>query len=203
MKNRPVSQLMCFSLLGVPILSLTQSAGSTALYFPKNISLAFLEISLNEILRDSGGVMKYMLVFVFAAIPALELWTVIPLGIAIGMNPLGVAFFGFLGSLLSVYAIIIFFARIKRWLEARRDNSNGEPSNSKKRAKRIFEKFGVPGLAVGSPFIVGIHLGTFLVIAMGAKKRDAVIWMTVSIAFWTVVLTLTSYYGIESIRAFS
>lgn len=58
--------------------------------------------------------MKYMLVFVFAAIPALELWTVIPIGIALEMNPLGVALFGFLGSLLSVYAIIIFFARIKR-----------------------------------------------------------------------------------------
>lgn len=196
------SQIMGFSLLGVPLVLFIQPPELTALCCPKSISLLFIENSFEEILRDSGDVVGYMLVFVFAAIPALELWTVIPLGIAIGMNPLGVAFFGFLGSLLSVYAIIIFFAWIKRWIEARGDKTNEETSSSKKRAKRIFEKFGAPGLAIGSPFVVGIHLGTVLVLVMGAKKRDAVIWMTVSIMFWTLVLTATSYYGIESIRSF-
>ncbi|ELZ59051.1 hypothetical protein C460_07990 [Haloferax sp. ATCC BAA-646] len=149
------------------------------------------EFSLEESLQNTSPLVQYLLVFIFAATPALELWAVIPVGIALGMNPLGVATFGFLGNIIPVYLIIIFFTRIKSWLQVR-GYIGKKPAQSRKRSYRFFKKYGVPGFAVGAPFLVGVHVAAFLVLTMGAKKRGALLWMTVSIAFWTIVLTTAS-----------
>lgn len=153
--------------------------------------LAIGDISLEESLRNTSPIVQYFLVFIFAATPALELWAVIPVGITLGMNPLGVAIFGFLGNLIPVYIIIVFFARIKRWLQSR-GYIDDNPAKSRKRSYKFFKKYGLPGFAIGAPFLVGVHIAAFLVLTMGAKRRKAMLWMTVSIAFWTVILTTVS-----------
>lgn len=157
--------------------------------------------SFDTLFRDAGTALQYTLVFVVAAVPWLELWTVIPLGIAVGMHPVGVAVFGFLGNLLSIYAVILLFARIKHWVDARRPPTEDASSKRRQRAKRLVDQYGVPGVAVGSPFLFGVHIAAFLVIALGASKRVATVWMTVSVVFWTIALTVGSYYGVEAIRA--
>jgi len=197
-KEKLVSRLLgrsrprgCFSIVGGGVLLAIHLTGLDPTFSLGVNPFLIGDLSIEESLRNTSPLVQYLLVFIFAATPALELWAVIPIGIALGMNPLGVAIFGFLGNIIPVYLIIIFFTRIKNWLQAR--GYIGEnPAKSRQRSYKFFKKYGLPGFAVGAPFLVGVHIAAFLVLTMGAKRRKALLWMTVSIAFWTVILTTAS-----------
>lgn len=67
-------------------------------------------------------------------------------------------------------------------------------------ANRIWHRFGLPGLALASPAIIGVHLATVIALALQSKKRTIELWMTVSVFVWTVVLTVWAHYGIELLQ---
>lgn len=154
--------------------------------------------SATELLREAGGAVQYALVFVLAAIPWLEILVVIPIGVGLGLDAVGVAVFAFLGNVLPIYGIIAFYARFRDWLERRRE-SDGKESTRHERARAIWERYGLPGLAIASPIVTGVHLAAVIALAVGSSKRSVGVWMTASIAVWTVVLTAGAYYGFEFI----
>jgi len=185
-------------------LFLSQSAAATVgtdLVFSA-LSIPFLEASIAETLRDANGITQYGLIFVMAAIPWVEIVVVIPVGIALGINPLGVALFAFLGNLLPIYGIIAFYARLNSVFGWDKPNPNAKASRRKEWAKRIWNRYGLPGLALASPVITGVHLATVIALTLRSEKRTVTTWMTVSVFLWAVVLTVSAYYGIESIQAF-
>ncbi|MBU9722911.1 MULTISPECIES: small multi-drug export protein [Bacillaceae] len=173
---------------------------------------------------------QYILIFVMAATPWLEILIVIPIGIAMGLNPLMVAIVSFLGNffpiLIIVYSLAWFkqtawyknFAKRKaakkekkareRELSQEQDPDNdsdivvsesSKPNkkSKKERAAAIFEKYGLPGLAFLGPIITGIHLAAIIALSLKASKTRTTIWMGVSLVFWTVLLTIASFYGID------
>lgn len=150
--------------------------------------------SATELLREAGGAVQYALVFVLAAIPWLEILVVIPIGIGLGLNAVGVAAFAFLGNVLPVYAIIAFYTRLREWWDRRREGDD-EESTRHERARAIWDRYGLPGLAIASPIVTGVHLAAVIALAVGSSKRSVGAWMTASIAVWTVVLTAGAYYG--------
>jgi hypothetical protein len=185
------------------LLVLSQSAAATVgtELVLSALSIPFLETSIAETLRDASGITQYALIFVMAAIPWLEIVVVIPIGVALGINPFGVALFAFLGNALPIYGIIAFYARLKAVFGWDQPNPNSKTSRRKDWGKRIWNRFGLPGLALASPVIIGVHLATVIALALQSKKRTVAAWMTVSVFVWTVALTVSAYYGIESIQA--
>ncbi|MCH7662237.1 MAG: small multi-drug export protein [Euryarchaeota archaeon] len=151
-----------------------------------------------ELIAGADGTLQYGLVFLLAAIPLLEILVVIPIGVGLGLNAFGVALFAFLGNVLPIYGIIVFYGRLKTWWESRRE---GEAPARRERAKRIWNQYGLPGLALVSPVLTGVHLAATLALAFGSEKRAVALWMTVAIALWTVVLTVGSYYGFGYLSA--
>lgn len=150
--------------------------------------------SATELLRGPGGAVQYALVFVLAAIPWLEILVVIPIGVGLGLNAVGVAVFAFLGNVLPIYGIVAVDARLRDWLERRRGSESGEPTRHE-RARAIWDRYGLPGLAVASPIVTGVHLAAVIALAVGSPKRLVGVWMTASIGVWTAILTAGAYYG--------
>jgi Ca2+/H+ antiporter, TMEM165/GDT1 family len=185
------------------LLLLSQSAAATVgtELVSSALSVPVLETSIAETLRDADGITQYALIFVLAAIPWLEIVIVIPIGVALGINPFGVALFAFLGNVLPIYGIVAFYVRLNAALGWEQPNPNSKTSRRKNWAKRIWNRFGLPGLALASPVIIGVHLATIIALALQSKKRTVALWMTVSVFVWTVALTVSAYYGIESIQA--
>ncbi len=148
-----------------------------------------------------------------AATPWLELLVVIPIGIGAGLNPVIVGVIAFLGNALPVFLLIYGMDGIremkwiKKWKERARfrhdvQQSADKEKLAKKQARkekmqRVFDKYGVAGLALAGPGITGIHLATIFAMAFNAKKRKVVLWMNVSLALWTLGMTAASFYGIE------
>ena len=53
----------------------------------------------------------------------------------------------------------------------------------------IWEKYGVVGLGLLSPLLFGAPLGAALGIGLGASKNRLLLWMTVGIIIWSLILT--------------
>ena len=146
------------------------------------------------LIRQADGVAQYVVIFVLAAIPVIEILVVIPIGVGLGLNPIAVACSAFLGNLLPIYGIILFYDRLGTWWKNRTETVP-EPSKRKKRAQTIWDRYGLPGLAFVSPIATGVHLAAMIALAMGSKKRSVAVWMTGTIALWTILLTTGSHYG--------
>lgn len=156
------------------------------------------ELWARELLASADGLVGYGLVFVLAAIPLVEILVVIPLGIGLGFQPVGVAVAAFLGNVLPIYGIIVAHERIEEYLQQRRAS---EPSSRRQRAKRLWDKYGLPGLAIASPVSTGVHLAAIFALGVGSPRRSTAVWMTASIAVWTVALTSGSILALETVQS--
>ncbi|MGE6631089.1 small multi-drug export protein [Bacillus sp. NPDC077027] len=130
----------------------------------------------------------YVLVFVLAALPLFEVIGVVPLAIISGLHPVTSAIIGFLGNFLTIILLIVLVDRIKAWRQKRRQQMDDSGENKKQeRAKKIWGKYGLPGLALIGPFIIGSHLAALMCMGFGTKKKLVASWMTVSLIMWTAL----------------
>ncbi|MEZ7170733.1 small multi-drug export protein [Sporosarcina sp. OR05] len=140
---------------------------------------------------------EYFLVFLGAAIPWFEIALVIPLGIIRGLSPVWVMILAFIGNMLTVLLLIIAFQRVKEWMEKRREKTGKPESKRTERGKRIWNKYGMPGLALLGPILIGTHIAAFIGLLFGATKVNTTVWMTISITLWTLVFGLATAAGFD------
>lgn len=136
---------------------------------------------------------QYALVFLAAATPWLEIMIVIPVAIGVGLAPVPVTMVSFAGNALPVFGIIALF----RLWEQRRGPVTRRWSP---RAQRVWDRYGVPGIALAGPVLIGIHLAAVMALALQADRRRTALWMTLSLAFWSVITLLVTLAGFEGFR---
>ncbi|MFC6039244.1 small multi-drug export protein [Paenisporosarcina macmurdoensis] len=140
---------------------------------------------------------EYFLVFLGAAIPWLEMALVIPLGIIRGLNPFWVVIVGFVGNMVTVMALIIGYDRFNLWLSKRREGKEQKESKRSDRAKKIWNKYGLPGMLLLGPVLIGTHIAAFIGMTLGASKRQTTIWSVISIALWALVFGILTSLGFD------
>lgn len=156
---------------------------------------------------------SYLLVFILAAIPLFELITVIPLAVIGGLSPIPVAILAFIGNSLTILLLILFVDKVKTWRKKRKQKRmiaseqeaatleyEAEVETDSKKAKRarvLFDKYGLPGLAIIGPFFVGSHISAFMGMSFGSKRSLVTTWMLVSLGLWTIVTAVASSYGVS------
>ncbi|MDN7245942.1 small multi-drug export protein [Planococcus shenhongbingii] len=140
---------------------------------------------------------EYFLVFLGAAIPWLEIALVIPLGIVWGLSPFWVMVMAFVGNMLTVLALIIGFDKFKVWYLKRQEEKGKAHSKKNERAKRIWNRYGLPGLALLGPILIGTHIAAFIGMTLGATKKNTTFWLTISIAMWTLFFGLATAFGFD------
>ncbi|ADD06542.1 uncharacterized protein Nmag_2990 [Natrialba magadii ATCC 43099] len=163
------------------------------------MSLTPLLVDVGTTLEDATGFVQYLLVFVFAAIPVVEILVVIPIAIGLGFDPILTGVVAFAGNILSVYALILFHGRLSTWWSnwRGRKNDESEPSDRYARARTLWDKYGLPGISFGGPILTGVHIAALVALLAGSRDRLVAGWMTVGIAIWTVILTAASAFGVS------
>lgn len=140
---------------------------------------------------------EYFMVFLGAAIPWMEIALVIPLGVVWGLSPFWVMVLAFVGNLLTVLALIFGFERFKIWNQKRQEAKGKTLSKKSERAKDIMNKYGLPGLALLGPILIGTHIAAFVGMTLGATKRNTTMWLTASIGLWTLIFGLGTALGFD------
>ncbi|MGY6500272.1 MAG: small multi-drug export protein [Acidimicrobiales bacterium] len=143
---------------------------------------------------------EYVLVFLGAAVPLLEMVLVIPAGIAAGLSPVPVGIVAFAGNLSTVVAVIYGLDEVLRRRARRSGRRARRPERrSVMRARRLVERVGVPGLALVAPVTTGAHIAAAVALGLGGSRRSVTVWMSVGLAVWAVVAVVVSVAGVSFI----
>jgi uncharacterized membrane protein len=151
---------------------------------------------LIEWAQDANIYIQYVVLFLFAAAPWMDVSIIVPLGIVWGLPPIGVSIVAFSGNFLLILLLGIFFKKIDRWRKNRKQKKGIQNLTKKERRSReIWEKYGIPGLALVAPIFVGTDIAAIIALTLGSSKTRVVGWMTISLAVWTIVFAIGSVYG--------
>ena len=142
---------------------------------------------------ELSSIWEYIVVFILAAIPWIEIAVVIPLAILKGLNSILVGLLSLAGNLTTVILLIVFIEKYQQWHQKRKGDKKS--SSRAERAVRIWNKYGLPGLLLLGPILTGIHLAIVIGFALGASKEKTMIWSIISLGMWTLVITAASHYG--------
>ena len=145
---------------------------------------------------------QYIVLFLISLIPFLDVFSVIPVSIALEMSPIAVAIISFLGNFIMVMGYARFFIQITEWLTKRRANKKRKIDLTKieTRIRSFWEKHGLPIFALGVPFILATDITTLLALRLGSSKIKVVAWMGVSLAVWSVVMAAVTLYILRYIN---
>jgi membrane protein YqaA with SNARE-associated domain len=131
---------------------------------------------------------------------AIELWTAIPAGIALKLHPLVVGITAAIGAILGVLVVLMLGERIRTRLLRRHDRGKDRQHG---RIFHVWTRYGVVGLGLLAPLLVGAPLGTALGITLRAPTRRLLFWMSLGIVLWSTLLTLACVLGLVGIEALS
>ncbi|WP_046174264.1 small multi-drug export protein [Domibacillus indicus] len=140
---------------------------------------------------------EYSLVFIAAAIPWMEIALVIPVGIVRGLSPFWVMLLGFTGNMLTVLMLIFGFSKVEGWMKKKFEHKGMKQNRQMERARRIMNKYGLPGLALLGPLFIGTHIAAFIGLSFGAEKKWTTLWLTISIGLWTLIIGIATMLGFD------
>ncbi len=158
----------------------------------------------------------YVTVFVAAAIPWLEVLLVVPAGIVAGLPAIPTVVVGAAGNATTLVPLVLAGDRLRSWWRDRRDERTtpwhadadaapsepgadpDDPAGRGGRARRLYERFGLPGLALLGPLLTGVHVAALAALAAGSTRRPTLVWLLGGIALWAGLAALATVYGIEA-----
>ena len=129
---------------------------------------------------------------------AVELWAAIPAGLALQLGPLVTGVTAAIGAIMGVLVVLVLGERIRNWLLRRHGGESKDKHHG--RIYRIWARYGVVGLGLLAPLLVGAPLGTAIGITLGAPTGRLLLWMSLGIVLWSAVLTFAGAVGMAGIE---
>ena len=168
---------------------------------------------LQDLMSQVPTLVQPLIVAAAAAIPFLEAELASVLGVWAGLNPFIAAGAAMAGNFASVFVVVVFGARIRAAIIARRVRRNelvavGQPamvgaagaaepvaelkpeSKGVKRFKKFLVRFGVPGASILGVLAIPTQFTSALLVSMGVSKSWVLLWQGVAIFLWTTMTTL-------------
>ncbi|TCT23406.1 putative small multi-drug export protein [Melghiribacillus thermohalophilus] len=142
-------------------------------------------------------ILGYVSVFLLAAVPFFEAYGVIPIAAIAGLPVVLVTLLGLAGNLLTVFLLLAFIDQFQNWRRSRKQSKDLNESKRSKRAQKIWRKYGLPGLALLGPLVVGSHLTALASMSFGGAKKKTFVWITASITLWSITFTVLLYNGVD------
>lgn len=142
----------------------------------------------------TGQILQYLSVYLGSTLKVI----IGPvLGMTYGINPLITGTLTASGMMTSVYVITFFGTwirhRVQGYLKRRRRNLF---SPKTRRYVKIWQQYGVPGIAFLTPVLFMPIGGALLANAFGGKKSDILKYMWISCIFWGYLLSfLVAFAG--------
>ncbi|WP_153730597.1 small multi-drug export protein [Sporosarcina obsidiansis] len=146
--------------------------------------------------------LTYLLVFLTAAIPGFEVLVAVPLGILRGLSPTVAIVIGFAGNASTILLEIIVFHKVKAWWERKKKKNVTKSSKRTVRAENIWRRYGILGLALLGPVLIGSHLAAFLALTLGSSKQQTATWLLLSLGIWSIVFGVLAALGIDAFQWF-
>ena len=130
-------------------------------------------------------------VFLAGAIPWMEAIAVVPSGIVIGLDPTAVVLAAILGNAITIFLFAYLSSHIRQLMSNRRI-AKGKSSESPKfiKAKDAFNKYGIFGMALLGPILIGTQFAAAASVAAGVRPIRAATIITLSMTLWAILIAV-------------
>ena len=125
-------------------------------------------------------------------------WPAMPTGLALGLPPLVVVITATASYVSGVVLVLVLGDRARGLLRRlRRKEPSAEAGDDVPpgRLRRVWDRYGVVGLGLLAPMTIGSHTGALLGLALKARPRALLIWMTLGALAWSLALCLLGLLG--------
>jgi len=127
---------------------------------------------------------------------SVELWAAVPAGLAMRVHPAAISITASLGAMAGILVVVFTGERLRAWLLRRFGGARREG-----RLSRLWIRYGVVGLGLFAPLLVGAPLGTALGIGFGAPTGRLLLWMSLGAVLCSVSLTLAGALGLIGVES--
>ncbi|MBR0572251.1 hypothetical protein KB205_16575 [Microvirga sp. STS03] len=112
-------------------------------------------------------------------------------GISLGLSYTETVLFTVAGMMTSVLVFSIIGNAFSKWISKRRRQQQKPVfSNKNRRIVKVWQKFGVTGIAFLTPILLTPIVGTIVAALFGASRKRIFVHMLWSSVFWGLCLTL-------------
>lgn len=130
-------------------------------------------------------------VFLAGAIPWMEAIAVVPSGIVIGLDPTAVVLAAILGNATTIFLFAYLSSRIRQLMSNRRIAKGKSPESPKFiKAKDAFDKYGIFGMALLGPILIGTQFAAAASVAAGVRPIRAATIITLSMTLWAIFIAV-------------
>lgn len=130
-------------------------------------------------------------IFIAGAIPWLEAIGVVPGGILFGLDPTAVVLSAVAGNTITIFAFAYAGDKIRDWLKKRRASKGKEGESPRfAKAQASFDKYGIYGMGLLGPILIGTQFAAAISVAAGVKPLKTSIIISVSTLLWSVAIAV-------------
>lgn len=128
-------------------------------------------------------------VFLGGAIPWLEAIAVVPAGILLGLDPVLTVVSASVGNIITITVFAYGGGAIRKWIISRRV-ANGKEAEAPKfvKAQQTFDKYGIYGMAVLGPVLIGTQFAAAASVAAGVKPLKVTVLISAATVIWAAVI---------------
>ncbi|WP_313480332.1 hypothetical protein [Microbacterium sp.] len=141
-------------------------------------------------------------VMLAAAIPFIESYFGTLIGAIAGV-PLPIAVLAaVVGNVISMLVFVFIAAAARQKVLARRgaDAATDAPSPRREKVKRMFDRFGVPGVSLLGQTVLPSQITSGMMVSFGASRNAVIVWQIISIIIWAIIFALIGQAGIALFR---
>ncbi len=136
-------------------------------------------------------------VLTVVALGAVELWAAVPAGFALGLHPVATAVAAAVGATVASVVVLVAGGRLR----AKLTHGRSQADNPDSAIGRIWRRYGVIGLGLAAPLLVGAPAGTAIGVALGAPPDRLLRWMIIGIVAWSAILAVAGALGLAVFEA--
>ena len=135
-------------------------------------------------------------VFLGGAIPWLEAIAVVPAGILFGLDPIAVVVAAVVGNTITIFVFAYGGSKIRDWLLNKRSETAAARSKRKfEKAQAAFDKYGIFGMALLGPILIGTQFAAAISVAAGVKPLKTGIIISAATLLWAALIAVLSVWG--------
>lgn len=157
-----------------------------------------MQEALTEFTQSLPVWLQWAGVMLAAAIPFIESYFGTLIGIIAGVPAPVAIIAAVIGNVLSMLAFVFAAAAARAKVLARRNRGiePEEPSARRQKVKRMFDRFGVPGVSLLGQTVLPSQITSGMMVSFGASRNAVILWQIISIILWALIFAGIGLGGI-------
>lgn len=152
--------------------------------------------ALADFTADLPAWAQWLGIMLISAIPFVESYFGAAIGVLVGLHPAVAIGAAIIGNAISMLGFVFAADAARRKVVAGRERAK-EPSPRRERLKRMFDRFGVPGVSLLGQTLLPSQITSGAMVSFGASRNAVVLWQCISIVLWGMVFGLLALGGVE------